>query len=94
MSDLMFLSSDEEEIVDDVPNIVPKKDLSSEKFDEESSQDEFGRDFEFSGILVSLCGLFIFSFTSLCPLTIFYICKKGRRWKRLLLHGYSISFGG
>mmetsp|Transcript_17377 Transcript_17377/g.32956 ORF Transcript_17377/g.32956 Transcript_17377/m.32956 type:complete len:925 (+) Transcript_17377:131-2905(+) len=52
MSDLVFLSSDEEEIVDSVPKIVPEKDLSNEQFDDDDlSQDEFGKDFDFSGIL-------------------------------------------
>ena len=48
MSDLAFLSSDEEDnnvVVDEVP-------------EEDSDDDEFGNDFEFGGLLVSMFCLF------------------------------------
>jgi hypothetical protein len=94
MSDLIFLSSDEEEmIVDHVPNhSMPELDPSEgEKLeDEDSSQDEFGRDFEFSGILVSsnadeFFHLFLFAF--LCPLMVgcgHFLLKKRVKMERNL----------
>lgn len=52
MSDLAFLSSDEEDnnvVVDEVP-------------EEDSDDDEFGNDFEFGGLLVSMFCLFYANF--------------------------------
>ena len=52
MSDLAFLSSDEEDnnvVVDEAP-------------EEDSDDDEFGNDFEFGGLLVSMFWLFLCKF--------------------------------
>jgi hypothetical protein len=55
MADLVFLSSDEELTAPDiVPKIVPEKDGGDDEFDDDSSRDEFGNDFEFGGLLVRM----------------------------------------
>lgn len=73
MSDLAFLSSDDEVELDkasasasasasDSGKIVEEQNLIVNEEDEDESDEEFGNDFEFGGLLVSFC-LILFWFT-------------------------------
>ena len=72
MSDLAFLSSDDEVELDkasasasasDSRKIVEEQNLIVNEEDEDESDEEFGNDFEFGGLLVSFC-LILFCFGS------------------------------
>ncbi len=55
MSDLAFLPSDDEAELDkeSSPAVVERKTNDTDTEDEDSSDEEFGNDFEFGGLMVS-----------------------------------------